>query len=101
MNEILSIWTGGELTAAGLLALVVLCIIFGVLVPWRQVNRIIAERDAWHEAHTVSEAARGKLAEEQYKMLETMRISGQLLATPPATPPTGVIAGPGGSHVGT
>lgn len=82
MTEIISfIQANGDLTAASILALVVLLIVFGVLVPWRQVNRIIAERDAWHLAHTVSEAARGKLFEEQFKLLETLRLSN-LMPTP-------------------
>lgn len=76
MSEIIAfIQANGELTAASILALVVLLIVFGVLVPYRQVRTIIAERDAWHAAHTVSESARAKLSEEQFKMLETMRIS--------------------------
>lgn len=76
MSEIIGfIQANGELTAGGTLLLVVLLILVGLLVPYRQHKQVIAERDAWKDAHATSEKARIEMAGEQYKMLETMRIS--------------------------
>jgi len=76
MGEIITfIQANGELTAGGALLLIVMLIVTGLLVPYRQLKQAIAERDAWHEAHTVSEKARIEMDGELSLMMESMRIS--------------------------
>lgn len=66
-----------EVSATAVLVGVVTLILMGRLVPRRNLNDAIAERDAWKSAHTVSEEARARLNTENFKLLETARISDQ------------------------
>lgn len=66
-----------EVSSTVVLVGVVVLILTGRLVPRRSLNDAIAERDAWREAHGKSEEARMSLRNENYKLLETARISDQ------------------------
>lgn len=66
-----------EVSATVLLVGVVTLILTGRLVPRRHYVDVIAERDAWRKAHSVSEDARARLNTENFKLLETARISDQ------------------------
>jgi hypothetical protein len=66
-----------DISSSAILVVVVVLILTGRLVPLRQLRAARAETEAWHEAHAVSEQARTKLAQENYKLLETARISNQ------------------------
>lgn len=66
-----------EVSATAVLVGVVVLILMGRLVPRRNLNDALAERDAWKSAHRVSEEARAELNTENFKLLETARISDQ------------------------
>jgi hypothetical protein len=69
---------------------VIVLIITGQLIPGRTHKREISEiqtsRDAWKTAHTRSEDARQALAQQNFQLLETARISAKFYADflPPA-----------------
>lgn len=66
-----------EISATAVLVGAVVLILTGRLIPRRNLNDAIAERDAWKSAHAVSEQARARLNTENFKLLETARISEQ------------------------
>lgn len=66
-----------EVSSTAALVGVVALILTGRLVPRRHLNDTIAERDAWRAAHEKSEEARMSLRNENFKLLETARISDQ------------------------
>lgn len=66
-----------EISAVVVLVGVVGLILTGRLVPRRNLNDALEERDAWKQAHAVSETARAGLNRENFKLLETARISDQ------------------------
>lgn len=67
------------LTPAGLLAVLILLIGLGRLVPRRTMEDVIHDRDEWRAAHRISEQARVELAETVTEMLEQMRTTNALL----------------------
>lgn len=66
-----------EVSSTVVLVGVVALILTGRLVPRRNLNDAIAERNAWRDAHGKSEEARMSLRNENFKLLETARISDQ------------------------
>ncbi|USQ82622.1 hypothetical protein NFX46_01870 [Streptomyces phaeoluteigriseus] len=76
-----------DLGAAALVALVVLLVLRGQLVPRRQledlrtdkdrqIEDLRAERDTWRQAHTVSEEARREAQDQAGELLEMSRTAG-------------------------
>lgn len=72
--------------AVALLALVVLLILTGRLVPRRTHEDLIAERDNWRAAFLESEAARKVEHEQTGELLEMARLGGSLLTALPSPP---------------
>lgn len=66
-----------EVSATAILVGVVVLILTDRLVTRRRLTEAQAERDAWKDAHRVSELARASLNAENFKLLETTRISDQ------------------------
>jgi hypothetical protein len=66
-----------EVSSTVILVGVVALILTGRLVTRRQLTDAYSERDAWKLAHSVSEEARAQLNTENFKLLETSRISDQ------------------------
>ena len=66
-----------EVSSTVVLVGVVALILTGRLVPRRFHRDAMAERDAWHAALDRSEEARASLNRENFKLLETARISEQ------------------------
>ena len=66
-----------EVSATVVLVGVVVLVLTGRLVPRRNLSDALAERDAWKAAHERSEEARAGLNKENFKLLETARISEQ------------------------
>jgi len=64
-----------DISSTAVLVAAVWLIFTGRLVPRRHYEDVIAERDAWRDAHRVSEDARANLNRENFKLLETARIS--------------------------
>lgn len=73
----------GTLTPAGLLAVVVLLIAVGRLVPRRTMEDVIHDRNEWRAAHRVSEQARQELAEQVGELLEHARTTNKVLSSLP------------------
>lgn len=61
----------GTLTPAGLLAVVILLIAMGRLVPRRTMEDVIHDRNEWRAAHRISETAR----QEQQETLDGILVS--------------------------
>ena len=66
-----------EVSSTVILVGVVVLILTDRLVTRRRLMEALAERDAWKDAHKVSETARERLNTENFKLLETARISDQ------------------------
>lgn len=66
-----------EVSSTVVLVGVVTLILTGRLVPRRHLVDALKERDAWKEAHAKSEDVRSSLNLENFKLLETARISEQ------------------------
>lgn len=66
-----------EISATAVLVGAVVLILTGRLIPRRHLSDALAERDAWKSTHAVSEEARARLNTENFKLLETARISDQ------------------------
>ena len=85
----------GTLTPAGLLAIVILLIAFGKLVPRRTMEDIIHDRNEWRTAHRISEQSRIELAGAVSELLEHARTTDSFIralphphgVTPPPPPP--------------
>ncbi len=69
--------------AVALLALVVLMVLRGYLVPRKTYDDLLKERDTWREAHTVSEAARALERAQTKELLELSRTSAHALQALP------------------
>jgi hypothetical protein len=69
----------GSLTPAGLLAIVVLLIAFGRLVPRRTLEDMIHDRNEWRTAHRISEQARMELQQQVEELLEHARTSNAFI----------------------
>lgn len=66
-----------EVSSTIILVGVVVLILTGRLVPRRNLDDALKERDAWHDAHTRSEDTRALLNQENFKLLESARIADQ------------------------
>ena len=66
-----------EVSSTVILVGVVVLILTGKLVPRRHLVDALKERDAWKDAHANSEEVRMSLNTENFKLLETARISDQ------------------------
>ena len=83
------------LTPAGLLAILILLIGVGRLVPRRTMEDIIHDRNEWRTAHRLSEQSRIELAGMVGELLEHARTTDAFIrslphphgATPPSPPP--------------
>lgn len=71
------------LTPAGLLALIVVLIAFGRLVPRRTLEDMIHDRNEWRAAHRISEAARAELAAQVNELLEHGRTTDAFIRALP------------------
>lgn len=71
------------LTPAGLLAMVIILIAVGRLVPRRTMEDVIHDRDEWRAAHRISEAARAELATQVGELLEHSRTTEQFIRALP------------------
>ncbi|MFJ1900549.1 hypothetical protein [Streptomyces sp. NPDC088115] len=69
--------------AVALLALVVLMVLTGRLVPRRTYDDLLKERDTWRLAHTESEAARTSERAQTQELLELSRTSAHALQALP------------------
>lgn len=63
----------GNLGPTGLLAVVVLLILIGKLVPRKTHQDVINDRNRWQEAHAISETARIEALRQNDKLLEVAR----------------------------
>lgn len=68
-----------DLTPAALLGLVVLLLLLGRLVPRRTVDDAVRQMEYWREAHSNSEKARTAQKEQADELLESSRLTVQLL----------------------
>lgn len=66
-----------EVSSTVILVGVVVLILTDRLVTRRRLTDAQKERDAWKSAHSISEDARARLNRENFKLLETARISDQ------------------------
>lgn len=69
-----------DLGAVTLLALVVLMVLTGRLVPRRTYDDLKEERDTWRQAHVVSEEARAMERAQTRELLELGRTGAHALA---------------------
>lgn len=69
--------------AVGLLAIVVLMVLTGRLVPRSTLQDMRDERDTWRAAHTASEEARQLEREQVGELMEMARIGGHILTSLP------------------
>ncbi len=77
--------------AGGLLTLFVLAILTGRLVPRRNIEDVLHDRDEWRAAHRISESARAEQQAQVDELLEHARTTDAVLrsiqgAAPRATP---------------
>lgn len=77
--------------AWGLVALIVLMVLRGTLVPRRTYDDMREERDTWRAAHQVSEEARHEAQEHANELLELSRTAIPLLRALPSPPPVGEV----------
>ncbi|GGU61812.1 hypothetical protein [Streptomyces lavendofoliae] len=80
---------GLPVAAAGpttLIALVVMLILTGRLVPRRTLDDMREERDTWRAAHSESEKARQAEREQVGELLEMARLGNQVLNSLPRPP---------------
>lgn len=82
MTEVLG-FTPTDMGLSGLLALVVLLILTGRLVPRSTLQDVRDERDTWRAAHMESEAARQAEREQVTELLELSRTAGHVLTSLP------------------
>lgn len=75
------------LTPAGLLAIIVILIATGGLVPRRTLNDIVHDRNEWRTAHRISEQARIELSGQVDELLEHARTTNDVLRSLPTSPP--------------
>lgn len=73
----------GALTPAGLLAIVVLLIAMGRLVPRRTMEDVIHDRNEWRTAHRISEQSRVELAGMVTELLEHSRTTDAFIRSLP------------------
>lgn len=88
------IWAGSDLTGlglpvstltpAGLLAVVIILIAMGRLVPRRTMEDVIHDRNEWRAAHRISETARIQDAETLHELLDALRSLDAFIRAIPA-----------------
>lgn len=86
MSDVFTTINPTEGGAWALVAIVVLMVLTGRLVPKSILDNALRERDTWREAHTVSEKAREAEREQTGELLEVARISGHVLTSLPRPP---------------
>ncbi|MFJ8923832.1 hypothetical protein ACIREK_30695 [Streptomyces sp. NPDC102415] len=69
--------------AVALLAIVVVMVLTGRLVPRRTYDDLLEERNTWRTAHTVSEEARRLEREQVGELLELSRTADRVLTALP------------------
>jgi len=69
--------------AAALLALVILLILTGRLIPRRTHEDVISDRDNWRSAFLQSEAARRVEQDQKEELLEMAKLGGHILTALP------------------
>ncbi|MFD8839744.1 hypothetical protein [Streptomyces griseofuscus] len=69
--------------AVALLAIVVLMVLKGSLVPRRTYDDMKEERNLWRDAHTESETARAAEREQTKELLELAHTAGHVLSSLP------------------
>lgn len=67
-----------------LLALAFYFLMTGILVPRRSLEDVKEDRDAWREAHRLSEEARQELQSQNTTLLETTRTIEELIRALPS-----------------
>lgn len=83
-----------DLGAAALVTVIIVLILKGQLVPRRQVDDLLAdkdrqiaalasERDTWRQAHAISEEARRESQDQAGELLELSRTAGYFFAALP------------------
>lgn len=77
----------GTYGGPSLLALTVILILTGRLVPRKVLKDMERDRDLWREAYTLSEQTRRLEAEHTGQLLEAARASAMVLRSLPAVPP--------------
>lgn len=82
MNELAGLGIS-QLGAGAILAIVVLLILTGRLVPRSTLEDVRQERDTWREAHGVSEEARHVAQGQVGELLELSRAAGNVLGSLP------------------
>lgn len=73
----------GSIGATGILAIVVLLVLMGKLVPRRTLEDTLKERDDWRAAHGVSEEARIELQQQVGELLQLSRLTTTFIQTIP------------------
>jgi hypothetical protein len=76
----------GTYGGPSLLALTVILILTGRLVPRKNLKDMERDRDLWREAYNVSEQSRRLEAEHTGQLLEAARASAMVLRSLPAVP---------------
>lgn len=69
----------GDLGPAGLVAVAVLMILLGRLVPRSTLNDVKADRDHWRRAHEISEQARREQMSQMETLLEHARTTNAFI----------------------
>jgi hypothetical protein len=78
MGELVGI-TPATLTASSLLALTVLAIIFGWLVPRRTLRDALTERDYWRNAYLTECDGHRETRQQNTELLEQTRVTNQII----------------------
>ena len=71
------------LTPAGLLAVLILLIAVGRLVPRRTMEDVLHDRDEWRTAHQISEQSRTELSASVSELLEHARTTDAFIRSIP------------------
>ncbi|MFG2532818.1 hypothetical protein [Streptomyces sp. NPDC048516] len=69
--------------AVALLAVVVLMVLTGRLIPRRTYDDMREERNTWRDAHTESEAARAEERDQNRQLMELAHTAGHVLDSLP------------------
>jgi len=75
--------SAAQLGPTGLLAVLVLLILVGRLVPRRTMEDILHDRDEWRAAHKISEDARAEGQKQVDELLEHARTTDQFIRSLP------------------
>ena len=75
-----------SLGATGILAIVVMMVLTGKLIPRQPYLDMMQERDYWRTAHTASEEGRRMLAEQNKELMEVGRTTKHVVHALPLPP---------------